>query len=161
MEKKYDVVNLKCIKCFGLVLTYLDWFITICDWKVVTLSCVMGWFPLDDDFSPTEVFSPEMLVVGSSKAFYEGRWFCPSERTSWGTHYHTSPRWWLHSCWRRTIAPPVPITRIGEKDEMDVCRYLEEVLEVSIGVLMWLPMEWICLHHIDKHRLKLKSRIPK
>ena len=37
--------------------------------------------------------------------------------------------------------------------------HLQEVLEMGVGVLMRLPTERVCLHHVDECWLKLKSRI--
>jgi hypothetical protein len=39
--------------------------------------------------------------------------------------------------------------------------HLQEVLMVGISVLMRLPAKRFGLHHVDKHRFKLKSGIPK
>jgi hypothetical protein len=39
--------------------------------------------------------------------------------------------------------------------------HLQEVLMVGISILMRLPAKWFGLHHVDKHRFKLKSGIPK
>jgi hypothetical protein len=37
---------------------------------------------------------------------------------------------------------------------------LKEVLEMSVGVLVWLTTEWASLHHVDETRFQLKIHIP-
>ena len=84
-------------------------------------------------------------------------------------HWPIYLRWWSPHSY---IEPLFRLLeqREQEKTETDGVRrhpfdgegatHLHEVLQVGIGVLMGLPTKWVGLHHVDKHRLKLKNGIP-
>jgi hypothetical protein len=63
----------------------------------------------------------------------------------------TSPKWWLHSCWRRTIALPFPIVRMAKgKDGWHLWKHSwwwrYDTPPGSVGHGYWRP-------HVASHRI--------
>jgi hypothetical protein len=83
-------------------------------------------------------------------------------------HWNISPRLTLPPCWNRTIVSPFLILKMerGEgvphpdySSDGECAANLQEMLEMSIGILRGLATEWTLLHHIDESWFEFETTI--